>query len=101
MISSEDSFWAFLHLFIPLFLLLAIQYHSFGGWQKSMIVYFGLVTNVHYQMLPHPIRKKAPKKGRKFTRNNWDRDDRRIAEGAVLKTVRTRRIERERRIRPM
>jgi hypothetical protein len=57
-----------------------------------VIVYFGLVTNIHYQLLPHPVRKKNSKKAQESCRDNWDRDDRRVAESAVLTTLRTRRI---------
>jgi hypothetical protein len=48
-----------LHLFSPLLLLFAVQFHSYGAWQKTTLLYFVLVANLHYSLLPHPARKKA------------------------------------------
>jgi hypothetical protein len=95
---SDLSGWMFLHLFTPLILLLAIRYHSFGAWQKAMIIYFGLVANVHYASFPHPVRKKKRKKRPRETQ--WDRDDRRIADGLVDEKSRTSAGKRKARISP-
>jgi hypothetical protein len=89
---SHVSFWMFLHLFVPLIVLLAIHYHSFGAWQKSMIIYFGLVANVHYSFLPAPGRKTVRKQS--ASESNWDRVERRIAEEGVSTTSRMARPER-------
>jgi len=46
---EEISLWVFPHLVVPAVLLLATQ--SFGLWQKSLIVYFLVVANIHYHLL--------------------------------------------------
>lgn len=78
---SGVSYWSFLHMSVPLILLLAIRYHSFGAWQKSMIIYFGAIANMHYRFLPPPIKKTARK--RPTSESRWERDERRLAEGVV------------------
>jgi hypothetical protein len=45
--------WFLPHLATPVMLLLATQFHSFGLWQKSLIVYFVLAANIHYAVLQH------------------------------------------------
>jgi hypothetical protein len=62
LLHSVLSFWMFLHLFVPLLLLFAIQFHSFGAWQKIMMLYFVLLANLHYGLLPHPVAKTTRKK---------------------------------------
>jgi hypothetical protein len=53
-----QSFWVFGHLFVPIMLGLGTQAHSYGLWQKSLIVYFVLATAIHYEwlmrLLPRP-----------------------------------------------
>jgi hypothetical protein len=39
------------HLAAPVLLLFATQFHSYGAWQKGLIVYFVGVINVHYHVL--------------------------------------------------
>jgi hypothetical protein len=48
---GEDRIWMWVHLALPVLLLLAIRFHSYGLWQKSLIVYFVLAVNVHHWML--------------------------------------------------
>jgi hypothetical protein len=80
LLHSVLSFWMFLHLFVPLLLLFAIQFHSFGAWQKSMMLYFVLLANLHYGLLPHSVGKKA----RKQSTPKINRDlERLIAEGWI------------------
>jgi hypothetical protein len=50
---GTGSVWVPLHLAIPVVLVLATRYHSFGAWQKSLIAYFLLVVNIHYHILWH------------------------------------------------
>jgi hypothetical protein len=52
--------WLWAHLTVPLLVLLATQFHSYGLWQKSYIFYFLLVANVHHHCLP---RGGAPRRG--------------------------------------
>jgi hypothetical protein len=59
LLHSVLSFLMFLHLFVPLLLLFAIQFHSFGAWQKCMILYVVVLANLHYGLLLHPVGKKA------------------------------------------
>jgi len=88
---SGASRWMFLHLCIPVILLFAIRFHSFGAWQKSMILYFGLVANVHYGLLPGPARKMAQR--RPSSETQWDRDERRLAEGWIGKSRTQRSVD--------
>jgi hypothetical protein len=39
------------HLAMPVILVLVTQLHSYGAWQKTFIVYFLLLMNVHYFVL--------------------------------------------------
>jgi hypothetical protein len=43
--------WLWAHLAIPSLLVLATQFHSYGLWQKSFIVYFLLAVNVQHHLL--------------------------------------------------
>lgn len=42
------SRWLWLHLPIPVLLLFLTQLHSYGLWQKSLILYYLLVINLQY-----------------------------------------------------
>jgi len=76
----ELSSWMFLHLFVPLLLLFGIQFHSFGAWQKGMMIYYVLLANLHYSVLPHPVGRKA----RKRSTSKINRDlERLIAQGWI------------------
>jgi hypothetical protein len=46
-----ETWWLIPHLLVPFALLLATQCHSFGAWQKSLILYFVLAVNVHFHLL--------------------------------------------------
>ena len=48
---GESAAWMFGHLAVPILLLFVTQFHSYGLWQKSLIVYFLLVINVHNWLL--------------------------------------------------
>ena len=48
---GESAAWMFGHLAVPILLLFVTQVHSYGLWQKSLIVYFLLVINVHHWLL--------------------------------------------------
>jgi hypothetical protein len=43
--------WLWAHLAVPLLLVLATRCHSYGLWQKSLIVYFLLAVNVQHSLL--------------------------------------------------
>jgi hypothetical protein len=47
--------WFYLHLATPAILLLATQFHSYGLWQKSYVVYVIVVANVY----AHLVRREA------------------------------------------
>jgi hypothetical protein len=57
---ADRSGWFFVHLTAPLALVVATGLHSYGLWQKALIVYLVAVVNVHYHMvsrfLPGPAR---------------------------------------------
>ena len=48
---TEGRAWMFGHLAVPILLLFVTQFHSYGLWQKSLIVYFLLVINVHHWLI--------------------------------------------------
>ena len=48
---GESAAWMFGHLAVPILLFFVTQFHSYGLWQKSLIVYFLLVINVHHWLL--------------------------------------------------
>jgi hypothetical protein len=43
-----ESGWLWLHLPMPVLLLFLTRLHSYGLWQKSLILYFLLVINLQY-----------------------------------------------------
>jgi hypothetical protein len=48
---GEGRIWMWVHLALPVLLLFATRFHSYGLWQKSLIVYFVLAVNVQHWML--------------------------------------------------
>jgi hypothetical protein len=52
------------HLLVPLLLVGITQLHSYGLWQKSLIVYFLLAANGEYSFLHRPV----PRSGKPFPR---------------------------------
>jgi hypothetical protein len=80
LLHSLVRFLMLVHLAAPVLMLFAIQFHSYGAWQKSMMMYFVLLANFHYGLLPHPVRRNAH---RRPTRG-MNRDlERLIAEGWI------------------
>ena len=74
------GFWKFLHPSVPLLLLLVTQFHSYGAFQKGMILYLVALANFHYSLLSHLPRTKA----RAQTVRRANRDlERLIAEGWI------------------
>src|SRR5262249_40015410 len=55
-----DGRWLWVHLPIPMVLVLATRAHSFGLWQKSLIVYFVLAANIHFHVLARWLPARAP-----------------------------------------
>jgi hypothetical protein len=47
----SDSPWFYAHLAFPVAWLLAIRFHSYGLWQKGLILYFLLAVNVHHGVI--------------------------------------------------
>jgi hypothetical protein len=45
------AIWLFAHLAVPIALAFAIDFHSYGLWQKSFIVYFVFLAAVHHHAL--------------------------------------------------
>lgn len=43
--------WLWAHLAVPVLLVLGTRCHSYGLWQKSLIVYFLLAVNVQHHLL--------------------------------------------------
>jgi hypothetical protein len=60
--------WVYLHLVVPVLLVVATQYHSYGLWQKSLIAYFVIALVVHRDVLTRivrqPSRPTRPRGGR-------------------------------------
>jgi hypothetical protein len=60
-----------LHLTVPVLLVFATRFHSYGLWQKSLIVYFILAAVFHVHILqrnlqnPREARRDQPRKRRK------------------------------------
>src|SRR5262249_34093386 len=44
-----------LHLIVPVALAFAIQFHSYGLWQKSFISYFVLLAAAHHHVITHQL----------------------------------------------
>jgi len=51
LLHAGGSVWLWVHLTIPVLLVLGTQFHSYGLWQKGFILYFLLAVNVHYHLL--------------------------------------------------
>ncbi len=43
--------WWLAHLTVPLALLLATQFHSYGAWQKALVLYFLAAAVLHHHLL--------------------------------------------------
>jgi hypothetical protein len=58
--------WFWLHLSVPVILAGVTQFHSYGLWQKSLILYFLLAASVHHHLLTHappaPTRAAGPRR---------------------------------------
>src|SRR5262249_50009816 len=65
---SAGSVWLFPHLAVPMALLIATRCHSFGAWQKSLVLYFLFAANVHYHLLSHGLPGRAAPSGRHVPR---------------------------------
>ena len=64
-LNGEGTAWMCAHLALPILLLLGIRFHSYGLWQKSLIVYFVLAVNVQHWMLSRDrMAIDAPRRGR-------------------------------------
>lgn len=61
-----ESRWLWLHLPMPILLVFLTQRHSYGLWQKSLILYFLLVINLQYSA------SKAWLEAAKSSRRGWD-----------------------------
>jgi hypothetical protein len=51
MLRGVGLVWMWAHLTVPLVLVVATHCHSYGLWQKSLIVYFLLAVNVQHFLL--------------------------------------------------
>jgi hypothetical protein len=51
MLREAGAVWLWVHLAVPVLLVLATHCHSYGLWQKSLIVYFVLAVNVQHFLL--------------------------------------------------
>lgn len=81
-------FWLFLHVGAPVFLLGATQLHSYGLWQKSLIVYFVLAATLRHHLLVYePTRKREKRSDKPLRRRKvyhlepgrtWVRRDNRL-----------------------
>ena len=67
---SAAPLWMVLHLSIPVVLAVATGFHSYGAWQKCLIVYFVLLANLHWRCLPPPTEPKQGKPARRGDR--WE-----------------------------
>ncbi len=67
---SAATLWMLLHLSIPVVLAVATGFHSYGAWQKCLILYFVLLANLHWRCLPPPTEAKQRKPARRGDR--WD-----------------------------
>lgn len=53
-----ESRWFWVHLFVPATIALATRMHSYGLWQKSLILYFLLAMNLQYHTFSQWRRKR-------------------------------------------
>jgi hypothetical protein len=49
--AGAGRLWLVVHLFSPVWLLMLTQFHSYGLWQKSYIVYVLLLTGLHNHLV--------------------------------------------------
>jgi hypothetical protein len=56
---QRGSAWLWAHLAVPTLLLLATGCHSYGLWQKSLIVYLVLAVGLHHHALSAWLRRTA------------------------------------------
>jgi hypothetical protein len=55
LLGTARSPWLLPHLLAPLFLLLLSGAHSYGLWQKSLILYFVILANIRHHQLGREI----------------------------------------------
>jgi hypothetical protein len=67
---SAATLWMLLHLSIPIVLAVATGFHSYGAWQKCLILYFVLLANLHWRFLPTTTKPKQGKPARRGDR--WE-----------------------------
>lgn len=63
------SRWFWVHLLAPVLIGMLLQWHSYGLWQKSLIVYFVATMNAQYYAFKswqRPTVEKAPPRTKKF-----------------------------------
>jgi hypothetical protein len=60
---ATGGLWFRAHLAVPVLLVLATQFHSYGLWQKSFILYFLLAVNVQYHLLTQASPARAARVG--------------------------------------
>jgi hypothetical protein len=69
LLRRANSLWFLPHLMIPVILVLATRFHSYGLWQKSFISYIVLAAVIHTHLLGeielHPQRKHGGAKRRR------------------------------------
>ena len=64
-LNGEGALWMCAHLALPILLLVGTRFHSYGLWQKSLIIYFVLTVNVQHWMLSRGrMAIDAPRRGR-------------------------------------
>lgn len=51
LLRRANSLWFLPHMMIPVILVLATRFHSYGLWQKSFIGYFVLASVIHAHLL--------------------------------------------------
>ncbi|GBD35018.1 hypothetical protein HRbin36_00122 [bacterium HR36] len=56
----SDSLWLALHLVSPILLAVLTGVHSYGAWQKAVLLYFLGLANVHYYVRWSQIKRGAP-----------------------------------------
>jgi hypothetical protein len=55
LLRESESPWLVLHVLAPFALVLVSGYHSYGLWQKSLILYFVVLATIRHHLLGHAV----------------------------------------------
>lgn len=78
LLRASDSPWLLGHLAVPILLAMVTQLHSYGLWQKSLVVYFLMLANVRRALIRSQPVSPEPLPYRRYARGSSSPDRRQV-----------------------